>query len=178
MESVNGFISIVIKGNFNKYSSNDLIKKSYLITKSCWNLKEAFFFTFLLTIHEHIKYFVYRSKILLTQYVRIYFPHLDSNLFWKRIFRIYRSSLPKVFLWKDVPKTYSKFTGEHPCFSVISVRFLCNFNEITLRYVSSPVNLLHVFRTPFLATLRKSNIILQLCFGNLCKLLSANVDVT
>ena len=27
-------------------------------------------------------------------------------------------------------------------------------------------------------TLRKSNVILQLYFGNLCKLLSANVDVT
>ena len=36
----------------------------------------------------------------------------------------------------------SKFTGEHPCQS--------NFIEITLRHECSLVNLLHIFRTPFL----------------------------
>ena len=36
-----------------------------------------------------------------------------------------------------------KFTGEHPCRSVISF-------EITLRHGYSPVNLLHIFRTLFL----------------------------
>ena len=35
---------------------------------------------------------------------------------------------------------------------VISVKLLklqCNFTEITLRHVCSPVNMLHIFRTPF-----------------------------
>ena len=38
----------------------------------------------------------------------------------------------------------SKFTGEHPCRSV-----LCNFTEIILWHGCSPVNLLHIFKTPF-----------------------------
>ena len=49
-----------------------------------------------------------------------------------------------MFLRKGVLKICSKYTGEHPCRSVIS-----NFIEITLRHGCSPVNLLHTFRTPF-----------------------------
>ena len=60
-----------------------------------------------------------------------------------------RSSPPEVFLGKDVLKICSKFTGEHPCRSVISIKLLCNFIEIALRHGCSPVNLLHTFRTPF-----------------------------
>ena len=36
----------------------------------------------------------------------------------------HRSSHPEVFLRKGVLKTCSKFTGEHPCRSVISIKFL------------------------------------------------------
>ena len=43
----------------------------------------------------------------------------------------------------------SKFTGAHPCRSVISIKLLCNFIDITLRNGCSPENLLHIFRTPF-----------------------------
>ena len=39
-------------------------------------------------------------------------------------------------------KICSKFTGEHPCRSAISI-------EIALRHGCPPVNLLHIFRTPF-----------------------------
>ena len=38
---------------------------------------------------------------------------------------------------------------KHPCGSVISIKFLCNFIEISLRHGCSPVNLLHIFRTSF-----------------------------
>ena len=62
---------------------------------------------------------------------------------------LYRSSHPEVFLVKGVLKICSKFTGEHPCQSVISIKLLCNFIEITLRQECSSVNLLHIFRTPF-----------------------------
>ena len=55
-----------------------------------------------------------------------------------------KSSNPEVFLGKGVPKIRSKFTGEHPCRSVIY-----NFIEISLQHGYSPVNLLHIFRTPF-----------------------------
>ena len=60
----------------------------------------------------------------------------------------YRSSHPEVFLVKGVLKFCSKFTGEHPCRNMISIKLLRNFIEITLRHGCSPVNLLHIFRTP------------------------------
>ena len=60
-----------------------------------------------------------------------------------------RSSRPEVFLGKDVLKICSKFTGEHPCRSVITIKLQSNFIETTLRHESSPVNMLHIFRTPF-----------------------------
>ena len=47
-----------------------------------------------------------------------------------------------MFLGNGVLKICSKFTGEHPCQSVISI-------EIAFWHVCSPVNLLHVFRTSF-----------------------------
>ena len=56
-----------------------------------------------------------------------------------------------MFLGKGVPKICSKFTGEHPCRSAISVKLLCNFIEIAPapRHGCSPVNLKHLFlRTP------------------------------
>ena len=43
----------------------------------------------------------------------------------------------------------SKFTGGHPCQSVISIRLFSIVIEITLRYVCSSANLLHIFRTAF-----------------------------
>ena len=60
-----------------------------------------------------------------------------------------RSSPPDVFLEKVVLKICSKFTGESPCRSVISIKLPCNFIKITLRHKCSLVNLLHIFRTPF-----------------------------
>ena len=37
-----------------------------------------------------------------------------------------------------------------PCWSVVSIKLLCNFIEIALRHGCSPVNLPHIFRIPFL----------------------------
>ena len=54
-----------------------------------------------------------------------------------------------MFLGKDVLNICSKFTGEHPCQSAIC-ELLCNFIEIALWHRCSPVNLLHIFKTPFL----------------------------
>ena len=54
-----------------------------------------------------------------------------------------RRNHPEVFLVKGVLKTCSNFTG-HPCRSVISIKFQKNWHGC------SPVNLLHIFRTPFL----------------------------
>ena len=60
-----------------------------------------------------------------------------------------RSSHPEVFLGKGVLKICSKFIGEHPCRSVISINSQSSFIEIALQYGCSPENLLHIFRTPF-----------------------------
>ena len=58
-----------------------------------------------------------------------------------------RSSHPEAFV--GVLKICSKFTGEHPFRSAISIKLQSNFIIIPLRNGCSPVNLLHVFRTPF-----------------------------
>ena len=60
----------------------------------------------------------------------------------------FRSSPSEMFLGKYVLKICSKFTGEHPRRSAISIKLLCNFIENTLRHGCSPVNLLHIFRRP------------------------------
>ena len=55
-----------------------------------------------------------------------------------------QKQLSKLFLRKCVRKICSNFKGEHPCQSVISIKLLCNFIEITLRHGCPPVNLLHI----------------------------------
>ena len=66
----------------------------------------------------------------------------------KKVRSVYRSSHSDVFLRKSVLKICSKFTGEHPCPSAISIKLQSNLIEIILWHGSSPVNLLHIFRTP------------------------------
>ena len=58
--------------------------------------------------------------------------------------------LQRCSLGKGVLKICSKFTGEHPCRKVVSIKLPCNFIETALRHVGSPVNLFHILRTPFL----------------------------
>ena len=66
--------------------------------------------------------------------------------------QVFKCNPLKVFSGKDVLKTCGKFTGEHPCRKVISIKLQKNFLEIKLRHGCSPVNLLfseHLFiRTP------------------------------
>ena len=47
-------------------------------------------------------------------------------------------------------KICSKFTGEHPSRSTISIKLQSSFIENTLRHGCLSVNLVHIFRTPFL----------------------------
>ena len=53
-----------------------------------------------------------------------------------------------MFLGKGVLEICSKFIGEHPCRNVISIKLQSNFIEIALRHGCSPINLLHISRTP------------------------------
>ena len=59
-------------------------------------------------------------------------PSIKSNL-WKR----FRSSHPGVFFEKGVLEICSKFTGKHPCRSVISIKLLCRtpFTKNTSRWL-------------------------------------------
>ena len=47
-----------------------------------------------------------------------------------------------MFLRKGALKISSKYTGERPCRSVISIKLQSNLIEITFRHKCSPVNLL------------------------------------
>ena len=69
---------------------------------------------------------------------------------WNMLEKRGKSSLLDVFLGKGVLKICTKFKGEHPWRSSISIKLLCNFIEIALRHECSPINLLHIIRTPFL----------------------------
>ena len=71
------------------------------------------------------------------------------------------SSPPEVFLGKGILKIYSKFTGEHPCQSVISIKLQSSFIEIALRHGYYPINLLHIFRTPFPKNTSAGGMLLQ-----------------
>ena len=85
--------------------------------------------------------------VFIPKFKHVFFPVGDYFILitMKKI----RSSPPGVFLGKGVLKKYRKFRGEHPCLSVISIKLQNNFIKITLRHGCSPVNLLHIFRTPF-----------------------------
>ena len=50
-----------------------------------------------------------------------------------------------MFLVKGGLKISSKFTGENPCWNVISTKLQSNFIEITLRQGCSPVNFQNTF---------------------------------
>ena len=71
--------------------------------------------------------------------------------FWEGSLILYRYTI----LFRTIPaqegalKICSKFTEEHRYWSVISVKLLCKFIEITLPHGCSPVSLLHIFRTTF-----------------------------
>ena len=106
-----------------------------------------FFFIHLSTVNIYCK----RLKRYLNVFCLLHFKLAAKYTFnvctivilWYSKNQIVRSSHPEVFPGKGVLKICSKFNGEHPCRSVISIRLLC----ITLRHGCSPVNLLHIFRT-------------------------------
>ena len=66
--------------------------------------------------------------LLIKQFVEIFPKSRDCQCVFVR------SIPPDVFLGKGVPKICTKFTGEHPCRSVIPIKLLCNWNH-TLAWV-------------------------------------------
>ena len=67
----------------------------------------------------------------------------------KQLLSYFQKQPSRGVLRKAVLEICWKFTGEHPCGSIISIELHCNFTEIPFRHGCSPVSLLHIFRTPF-----------------------------
>ena len=81
---------------------------------------------------------------------KIYFSVcLHVTIICANMWEHFRSNPLGLFLRKGVLKICSKSTGEHPCRSVISMKLLCNFIEITFWHGYSPLDLLYIFRTHF-----------------------------
>ena len=93
------------------------------------------------------------SEALIKKLFQWCYFHVSSNKIlipWiKKSLTKCRSSPPEVFLEKVVLKICSKFTGEHPYRSAISIKLQSNFIEIILLHGYVPVNWLHMFRAPF-----------------------------
>ena len=99
---------------------------------------------------KQMKQFEYWRK---ARFFKYYFKAQNMFRFiGKNVNKITRSSHQEVFLGKGVLKIWSKFTGEHPCRSVLSIKLICNFIENTLLHGCSSVNLLRISRTRFTRT--------------------------
>ena len=123
----------------------------YRTCKRLFTVPNIKFFGFL--FHRNRSIWTYTMAKRNSEAMVSYFRNSQNHPWWSSFFlkllAQYRSSLSEVFLAKDVLKICRKFTGEHPCRSVISIKLLYNFIEITLRHGCSPINLMHIFRTLF-----------------------------
>ena len=100
-------------------------------------------------IYTKYKNIIFILFYILLIYENFIFQQFEQYNFESGYLRNFRSSPPLVFLGKSVLKICSKFLGEHPCRSVISIKLLCNLIKIKLRHRYSPVNLLHIFKLTF-----------------------------
>ena len=82
----------------------------------------------------------FRISITVEEFTQVF------SCFWDSKLNI--SSPAEVFLGKVDLKICSEFTGEHPCWSVISIKLLCRCIKTKLRHGCSPIDLLHIFRAP------------------------------
>ena len=92
------------------------------------------------------------SKMQLLQQKQVFSLKSPSYMFnWILITLLIltEGALQRCSYKRGVLKICSKVTLEHPCRSVISMKLLINFIEITLRYGRSLVNLQHIFWTSF-----------------------------
>ena len=71
--------------------------------------------------------------------------HARTQMFYK-IQKQSPRRVPRKRCFEDMQQIYRKT----PMRSVILIKLFCNFIETTLQHGSSPVNLLHIFRTTFL----------------------------
>ena len=101
---------------------------------------------------RNFKWGIVGSRFTLILHISLLFEIFQISLVIKNhsISTFSRSSRTEVFLAKGVVNICTRFTGEHPCRSVIWIKLICNFIEIILQHGCSPVNLIYIFRTYFL----------------------------
>ena len=108
-----------------------------------------------ITIWHYISYIQYWEKHEKIYYLVLCIAKITCIVIWNYFIKyrqtrtLLRSSPPEVFLGKYVLKICSKFIGEHPYRSLVSIKLQSNFIEIKLWYGCFLVNLLLVFRTSF-----------------------------
>ena len=133
-----------------------IAEKNFEVLRLCFpyrknpKIENGLFFLFSQSLNRDIEN-ISRDTYFHTFYIRaIKSLSLFKKSYQEGIVQIFKSSHPEVFLGKGVLKICSNFTAEYPCLSVISIKLLCNSIEIALRHGYSPVNLLQIFKTPFL----------------------------
>ena len=103
---------------------------------------------------------------------------LRIGQYTKSTSRISQTHSSRGLLRKYFLKICSKFTGEHPWRSVISIKLLCNFIKIKLRHGCSPVNLLHIFRAPFSKNNSRGLLLIsQVCISQKVKVVILAISV-
>ena len=108
-----------------------------------------------ITIWHYISYIQYWEKHEKIYYLFLCIAKITCIVIWnyfikyRQTLTLLRSSPPEAFLGKCVLKICSKFIGEHPYRSLVSIKLQSNFIEIKLWYGCFLVNLLLVFRTSF-----------------------------
>ena len=94
-------------------------------------------------------FIVFKYWVIVATFQKFFTDSFVKSNFFQLLCGINRSRSPEVFLGKGIRKICSKFTGETPMLK-------CDFNKFAnqlywnhTRHGCSPVNLLHIFRTPF-----------------------------
>ena len=111
---------------------------------------QVFFCQFYRKVSKSVEMLIYKTKCTLTQIwtstVGLIWV-LTLNSITYLLMASSKNGPPEEFLGKSVLKICCKFTRKHSCRSVISIKLLFNFTEIALPRGSSPLNMLHIFRT-------------------------------
>ena len=94
------------------------------------------------------------------KFARLFRPLILNMIIYVMQYR--QKQPPRGVPWERCSENVPQIDRRTPCCSVISIKLQSNFIEIALRHGCSPVNLLHIFRTPFL---KNSSGWLLLTFG-------------
>ena len=107
----------------------------------------AFTFFVLLTTVKIV--FIKLIFSLMSMIIGRKYPECEFNQELCKNINLQKQPTVDVLIKRCSERICSNLTGEHLCRSIISIKLQSNFIETPLRYECSPVNLLHIFRSPF-----------------------------